>query len=129
MLLASIQGALFGLASLAVTGRAGPPIPKEGEGGTAPTEEAEEPPLTMSWSFLAPGLPWWKRLLLLVPGLLWQPIPDEPMDEGGELVEWEPGATNLPFGPWLALAGVELMLFGPVIARWLPPELAWLFLP
>ena len=37
--------------------------------------------------------------------------------------EWVPGPTNLPFGPWLALAGLELLLFGPWLQRVLPAGL------
>ena len=136
VLLASLQGALFGIASLLVTGRAGPALAATdgapaGDGGPpdAAAPDEDEPPLTMSWDFLQPGLPWWKRLLILPLSLLWQPIPDEPVDEGGEAVEWQPGATNMPFGPWLALSGLELMLLGPLLARWLPAELGWLFGP
>ena len=38
--------------------------------------------------------------------------------------DWTPGATNLPFGPWLSLAAVELLLLGPNISHWLPRSLA-----
>lgn len=40
--------------------------------------------------------------------------------------DWVPGPTNIPFGPWLALAGLELMLLGPYLAEVLPPTLGWL---
>jgi leader peptidase (prepilin peptidase)/N-methyltransferase len=40
--------------------------------------------------------------------------------------EWQPGATHLPFGPWLALAGLELLLLGRLLQRILPPSLALL---
>ncbi|HLT30911.1 MAG TPA: prepilin peptidase [Myxococcaceae bacterium] len=127
ILLASLQGAIFGILSLLVTGRAGPEMPA-GEGADTPTDgEAEEAPLTMSWDFLAPGVPWWKRLLILPMSLLWQPIPDEPVDAEGEVEEWQPGATNLPFGPWLVIAGLEFALLGPWLARVLPLGLDWLF--
>jgi leader peptidase (prepilin peptidase)/N-methyltransferase len=39
---------------------------------------------------------------------------------GGEEEDWTPGPHNLPFGPWLSLAGIELMLFGPWLADRLP---------
>ncbi len=38
--------------------------------------------------------------------------------------DWSPGPTHLPFGPWLALAGLELALLGPLLARLLPESLA-----
>ncbi|MCI0570724.1 MAG: prepilin peptidase, partial [Myxococcaceae bacterium] len=56
------------------------------------------------------------------------PIPDEPAvaegEEEGE--EWTPGVTNLPFGPWLALGAVEVMLLGPWLRENLPPGFALL---
>jgi len=38
--------------------------------------------------------------------------------------DWSPGPTHLPFGPWLALAGLELVLLGPLFGRILPAPLA-----
>jgi leader peptidase (prepilin peptidase)/N-methyltransferase len=37
--------------------------------------------------------------------------PDGPADD------WVPGPTNLPFGPWLSLGALELLLFGPWLAE------------
>lgn len=48
-----------------------------------------------------------------------QPIPDDPVMEetaDGEAAaeaEWTPGVTSLPFGPWIGLAGIEVMLLTP----------------
>ncbi len=39
--------------------------------------------------------------------------------------DWTPGPTNIPFGPWLALAALEIMLLGPWLASILPKTLAW----
>ncbi len=119
----SLQGAVVGMAMLALTGRAGPRNEQE-EAAQAPEAEEPEPELTMTWDFTRPGLPLWKRLVLVPWCLLVQPIPDEPKDEEGEEVDWVPGATNLPFGPWLALAGLEVMLLGPWLSRVLPEEVA-----
>jgi leader peptidase (prepilin peptidase)/N-methyltransferase len=119
----SLQGAVVGMAMLALTGRAGPRNEQE-EAAQAPEAEESEPELTMTWDFTRPGLPLWKRLVLVPWCLLVQPIPDEPKDEEGEEVDWVPGATNLPFGPWLALAGLEVMLLGPWLSRVLPEEVA-----
>jgi len=116
----SLQGAVVGLLLLGLTGRAGP-RPEE-----AAQPEEEEPELTMTWEFTKAGLPLWKRLLLVPVNLLFQPIPDAPLDEEGEEVDWVPGATNIPFGPWLALAGLEILLLGPWLASVLPPELSLL---
>ncbi|WP_420826634.1 prepilin peptidase [Myxococcus eversor] len=89
--------------------------------------EESEPESTMTWEFTRPGIPLWKRVLLVPWCLLFQPIPDAPMDdETGEEEEWVPGPTNIPFGPWLALAGLEVMLLGPWLARVLPMDIAML---
>jgi leader peptidase (prepilin peptidase)/N-methyltransferase len=121
-------------ASSSVEAQATPAVP--GEAGPAPgasdaqppseESEEEEPELTMTWDFTKPGLPVWKRLLRVPYSLLFQPIPDAPLDEEGEEVEWVPGETNIPFGPWLALAGLEILLLGPWLASVLPPEMALL---
>ncbi|MFL5319165.1 MAG: prepilin peptidase [Myxococcaceae bacterium] len=34
--------------------------------------------------------------------------------------DWVPGPTNIPFGPWLALAALEILLFGGSLARFAP---------
>ncbi len=49
------------------------------------------------------------------------PHPAKPGRE--EEDDWSPGPTHLPFGPWLALAGLELTLLGPLFARLLPESL------
>jgi leader peptidase (prepilin peptidase)/N-methyltransferase len=41
--------------------------------------------------------------------------------------DWVPGPTNLPLGPWLSLAGIEVMLLGPVLAPLLPYPLGAVF--
>lgn len=108
--LSSLQAAIFGIARLAFTGRAGP----QGD------EQGPEPaPPTMTWDFAKPGLSFGRRLALLPWSIFLQPIPDDPVDEKGEEIEWQPEATNLPFGPWLGLAALEIMLFGPVLGGWL----------
>lgn len=121
LLLASVQSSLYGITRLLLTGRAAPAL--EGQAGGPPPAEP-----TMSWAFLAPGLPWQRRLWLFPYSLLFQLIPDEPKDEAGVEVEWTPGKTNLPLGPWLALAGVEVLLLGPFLAtRLAPAGLDWFF--
>lgn len=46
------------------------------------------------------------------------PAGEVPHDEDED--DWEPGPTNMPFGPWLALSGLEILFFGPVFAGALP---------
>jgi leader peptidase (prepilin peptidase)/N-methyltransferase len=125
LFLSSFQGAVVGVLLIAFTGRAGPRGEAQPEqGGTR--EEASEPEPTMTWEFTKPGLPLGRRLVLVPWCLLFQPIPDEPKDEAGEEIDWVPGKTNIPFGPWLALAGLEILLLGPWLARVLPPQFAML---
>jgi leader peptidase (prepilin peptidase)/N-methyltransferase len=129
MLLASLQGAVFGIARLLITGRAGPqaqPVAPSPESGVLEPQPVEAEP-KMSWAFLAPGLSLPRRLLAIPYGIFLQPIPDDPVDETGEEVEWQPGATNLPFGPWMVLGGLELLLLGPLLGELLP-AFRWLFL-
>ncbi len=112
---ASLQGALFGGLSLLVTGRAGPAT----DGGDA--DDGPEPTVTMTWAFLQPGLSVGRRLLLLPYSIFLQPIPDEPKDEEGVEVDWQPGPTNMPFGPYLALGALEVLLLGPLLAQTFRP--------
>jgi leader peptidase (prepilin peptidase) / N-methyltransferase len=121
--LSSLQGAVFGLARIALTGRAGP-APNEAE---APEplgpdgKPLEEPQATMTWDFARAGVPWWKRLVLIPWSLLFQPIPDALEDEEtGEEEEWVPGPSNLPFGPWIGLSALELLFFGQWLAERVP---------
>lgn len=124
--LSSLQGAVFGLARIALTGRAGPapeaPGAQQQPGPDGkPLEEAEDPPATMTWDFARPGVPLWKRLVLVPWCLLFQPIPDAIEDEEtGEEEEWVPGPSNLPFGPWIGLSALELLFFGQWLAERLP---------
>jgi leader peptidase (prepilin peptidase)/N-methyltransferase len=34
--------------------------------------------------------------------------------------DWTPGPHNLPFGPWLSLGALEVLLLGPWLAQRLP---------
>lgn len=128
ILLSSLQGAVVGLTRMKLTGAAGPQGEDEPEEPAAPTEgDASAPPVDplkevaelglypFTPSFLAPGLPWWKRVVLVPVTLFFQDIPDSPPPDEttGEVPDWEPQANNLPFGPWLGLAAIEVMLLGP----------------
>lgn len=112
LVLSSLQASVWGVTALLLTGRAGP---KTEAGG----DEAPEQPRTFQASFLAAGLPWWKRVLLFPVTVFWQEVPDPLIstDETGNEVDlWKPGVTSLPYGPWLGLAALQILLLGPQMA-------------
>jgi len=47
------------------------------------------------------------------------PEPPPPEEDDG----WRPGATHLPFGPWLSLAAIEVALVLPLLRDFLPRSL------
>ena len=56
------------------------------------------------------------------PALIPQPA-QKPSPEGAnndDEDDWVPGPSNIPFGPWLAVAGLEILLLGPWLSRLLP---------
>lgn len=130
VVLSSLQGAVYGGLNLLFRGRAGPETPADpgapttsGEPAEPPAEEEEA--FTFTPAFLRPGLSFGRRLSLIPYTLLFQPIPDDPElvegpDGEGEVPEWTPGATSLPFGPWIGLSGLEVLLLTP----WLHAKLA-----
>lgn len=130
--LASVLGAIWGLAMLGLYGRASgqgeDAVPLNPGLGTpapdAPTETAG-PPATQDEAlvidataegdftpaFARPGLSWAQRLRAVPWTLLLQPIPDEPEPTSEEqAVEWVPGPSNMPFGPWLGVAALMVLL-------------------
>lgn len=111
VLLASLQAAVVGVVRMRLN-RASEEDGDEGD------EEDDEPPPRQKWTpaFLKPGLPAWKRLLLVPYALLIQDVPDPELDEETGEDTWEPQANNLPFGPWIGLAALEVMLLGPWLA-------------
>jgi leader peptidase (prepilin peptidase)/N-methyltransferase len=133
ILFSSLQGSVVGLVRMRMTGRAGPgeveppkeepppAVSPEAPPPAAETTEAEDEydddlfPFTPD--FLKPGLPVWKRLVLFPITIFFQDIPDSPPPDAttGEVPDWEPQANNIPFGPWIGLAGIEVMLLGPWI--------------
>jgi leader peptidase (prepilin peptidase)/N-methyltransferase len=128
ILFSSLQGAVYGLVRMKLTGRAGPTVgggPPDASSEQAEAPDAQPPAEAESddanWrepftpAFLAPGLPLWRRLVLVPYTLFLQDIPDSPPvdEETGEEPEWKPGASNMPFGPWIGLAAVEVLFLGP----------------
>lgn len=159
LFLSSVQGAVFGVLSLALRGRAGPetmppermaepaPVAPSGEplspapsapdappgapvsapnpssteaaeatAGSPPASDADDEVFTFTPDFLRPDVSLPRRLALLPWTLFFQPIPDDPApsdDDEGAQPEWTPGVTSLPFGPWIGLAGIEVLLLTP----------------
>ena len=118
--LSTMQGALWGIAMLLRYGRAGP----EGPDGATPDEETEgddEPEPRFTPEFMRPGQSLLRRIASVPYTIFLQPIPDDPpLPEGADDTdepEWVPGPTNMPFGPWLGLAALEVMLIGPWLSN------------
>lgn len=55
------------------------------------------------------------------------PEPDERTAEEDDEDDWVPGPTNLPLGPWLAVAAIEIMLFSPALKHQFPWPMSLLF--
>lgn len=55
-----------------------------------------------------------------------EPKPESPPAPEGE-EDWVPGPTNIPFGPWLSLAALELLFFSEALGRFAPEVIALLF--
>lgn len=121
VLFSSLQGSIVGLVRMRLTGRAGPPAlsPTGEREEVAAVEEAAPAREPFTPEFLRPGLPFWKRLVLVPFTVFLQDIPDSPPPDEttGEIPDWEPQANNIPFGPWIGLAGIEVMMLGPWIVE------------
>lgn len=112
--LASLQAALFSLIQRLRPRRTGDDASASSQAAglerdtpLAPPEEVEMLPPRITWRFLAPGLSPWRRVMLLPYSLLIQPIPDRPPPV--EELKSTPEVVSLPFGPWMVLAGLEVM--------------------
>lgn len=57
---------------------------------------------------------------------LYGPPPEGAAEREEDDDDWVPGPTNLPFGPWLSLAALELLFLGDAIAAALPDVIATL---
>lgn len=118
--LSSLQGAVVGSVMLLLYGRAGPaPEPEATPSVPAatpvePEATVKEPDTTVKGSD-ASATP------------VGEPGPAQPdatpAGEDEEEDDWVPGPTNIPFGPWLSLAALEVMLLGPWLRGLLPAPL------
>lgn len=123
VLLASLQAAVVGLIRMRLTGKAHAGAPQEADASATEAQEDQEDdaarPARLKWSpaFCAPGLSLGKRLVLVPYALLFQDVPDLVLDEATGEDTWRPQANNLPFGPWIGLSALELMLCGPYLAQ------------
>jgi leader peptidase (prepilin peptidase)/N-methyltransferase len=102
VLLSNVQGALVGSALLLLRGRAGPAPAVHVAAATGVPAESPGPKTTEQ-------------------ALGGDATPD--VTGVAEEDDWTPGPTHLPFGPWLALAGLELLLLGPFLEAVLPAPL------
>ncbi len=109
--LSAVQGATWGIVQLLRTGRAGPATPASHSGERAMGRERWTP------AFLRSGLGLATRIALIPYALLLQEVPDPPPADASEAEpEWQPGATTLPYGPWIGLAAIQVMLWAPQLA-------------
>lgn len=147
--LASLQGAIVGLALLLLVGRAGP-APADGSKASAPTGSepnqpaesmqhrtsestppgqplrhpgsepvsAAEPAQYQASESIAPAEPTQRPAAEPPPPA--GPRPQPPVDGLDQEEDWQPGPTNIPFGPWLSLAALEVMLLQPWLAEAVP---------
>lgn len=148
---ASFQGAVVGIVLLAIFGRAGP-APREeatadeGQPQAAPGPSTEAPPVrSNAESGATAELPAQRIGREVTPvedaGTASSPSTEHPAlahtaaapeapaaaddAESDEEDDWVPGPTNIPFGPWLAVAALELMLLGPWLSDLIPWQLGW----
>lgn len=124
--LSSLQGAVVGIVMLLIHGRAGPAPEPEGSTGPAPTAspEGQTPPVSGPGPSQAqPGEPAPEQVDVeraeeqAAKGRDGTEGEDEDEDEDDD---WVPGPTNIPYGPWLSLAALEVMLLGPWLREVLP---------
>ena len=127
--LSSLQGAVVGSVMLLLYGRAGPAPepdaadhpasdPPDERAGAPASTAAPAPPLTPTGDVAVDGAPAMAEAGTQTPAEAGGA--QEGVQEGDEEDDWVPGPTNIPFGPWLAVAALEVMLLGPWLSTVLP---------
>jgi leader peptidase (prepilin peptidase)/N-methyltransferase len=110
--LSSLQGAVVGMVMLLIRGRAGPAPGPETSADSTTTSDPGTPPVTSDPTTADPtARPGTEQAGAERTG-------EEEADE--EEDDWVPGPTNIPFGPWLSVAALEVMLLGPWLRSVLP---------
>ena len=104
--LSSVQGAIFGLIHLKIRGRAGPTPVSEQTGS--------EPEATFTPAFRDTTRSFWGRLAAVPYAIFLQDVPD-PSPENPD--DFRPTATSLPYGPWIALAALEVVFIGHQLSK------------
>jgi leader peptidase (prepilin peptidase)/N-methyltransferase len=106
--LASLQGSIVGLLLLAIRGRAGPAPDATSDEGEKKPGEGTGSAGASTGSARTGG-----------EGTGSAGASTSSARTGED--EWVPGPTNMPFGPWLAVAALEVLLLGP----WLSARFGW----
>ncbi|MET0403434.1 MAG: prepilin peptidase [Cystobacter sp.] len=121
--LSSLQGALVGSVMLLVYGRAGPSLEPEAPPAETPSADASPPSPEAAGEASAPRVEAGPDAVSTPPDSLSVEVAsgegDDPAEEEEE-DDWVPGPTNIPFGPWLSIAALEVLLLGPWLSAMLP---------
>ncbi|OJH35416.1 prepilin peptidase [Cystobacter ferrugineus] len=122
--LSSLQGAVVGSVMLLLHGRAGPaPAPESPPTPTEPPPVHADSPSPPAPDAASAPLPEGDALPEGA-GAEQAPVVDGAgegeKEDDDEEDDWVPGPSNLPFGPWLSIAALEVMLLGPWLSAILP---------
>jgi leader peptidase (prepilin peptidase)/N-methyltransferase len=125
--LSSLQGALVGSVMLLLHGRAGPaPAPESPPEPSEPAAPRADSPSAEASDVAPAALPEGEtpaegaaaEAAPVVDGAGEGEKREDDEDDGED--DWVPGPTNIPFGPWLSVAALEVMLLGPWLSAILP---------
>lgn len=117
--LSSLQGAVVGGLLLLFRGRAGPAPTSEPTLEPTPEPSTVPPPATAAGTETPQAGESGPTQVAVAQA----DAREDEEDSDEEEDDWEPGPTNIPFGPWLSLAALEVMLLGPWVRAVLPAPL------